>query len=75
MSLFEIVGSHGLGLSFEERFLPVAHHLLHSDDVVLHLLDELVNFVDDSHSLSDERVDALRVPGELLDTINKGSIH
>mmetsp|Transcript_20734 Transcript_20734/g.31851 ORF Transcript_20734/g.31851 Transcript_20734/m.31851 type:complete len:572 (-) Transcript_20734:732-2447(-) len=75
MGLLHVFRLEGLELPLEEGLLPVFHHFLHLLDVVLHLLDEFVDFSDNLHGLVDEGFDVLRVPLKGLDTGVESFVH
>lgn len=65
MCLLNIFGWKCLILAFVEWFNPLLHNVVHFSDVVLHLLDQFIDFSDDLHSLVNEGVDIITIPLEL----------
>jgi hypothetical protein len=75
VSLLDILSEECLIFTFVERLAPLVHDFDHLTDVILHLLDELVNFGNDLHGLVDKRVNIVGVPLELSNAGVKGIQH
>lgn len=68
MSLLKVLREEWLHSALEERLLPFRHHFLDLLDVVLHLLDQVINFLHNDHALGDEVINTLGIPSEVVNT-------
>lgn len=75
MGLLDILSEECLVFALIERLAPLIHDFNHLADVVLHLLDELVNFGNNFHGLVDKGVDVIGVPLELSNAGVEGIQH